>query len=198
MHGQIFVALRHFAGPRWDRIAEKAGFSGKPYLPIAAYPAAELSKLVAALADEWGQPVSEVLDSFGSHLAPALVTFPGVRIPKNWRALDVIEHSEAIIHNMVRRTDRLANPPALVVERTGPEELTVRYGSPLRLCSLAKGIVRGLGKHYGERLHIREVACMLLGNSACVIMVRRVGSTDEFMAVSDAPTLPPPPDTDEK
>lgn len=191
MHGAIFVALRQFASTDWDLAARAAGFGGKPFLPLASYPADELTRIVAALAERRSQTADELLEQFGAHLAPELLNYPGVRIPPSWRSLEVIENAESIIHSMVRRVDPIARPPRLVIRRLGREELEVRYRSPLRLCALAKGIVRGIGRAHGDRLHLHERACMLLGADACVLAIRRVGSTEEFIAISDTERPPP-------
>jgi predicted hydrocarbon binding protein len=43
------------------------------------------------------------------------------------------------------------------------------------MCGVAKGIIRGLGRHYGERLVLEEPTCMLKGGSECQIVVKRLG-----------------------
>jgi predicted hydrocarbon binding protein len=39
------------------------------------------------------------------------------------------------------------------------------------MCALAKGIVKGAAKAYGERVAISESTCMLRGDEACSIRV---------------------------
>ena len=41
------------------------------------------------------------------------------------------------------------------------------------MCAVAKGIVRGLARHYGEAVTIDEMTCMLEGGGECRIAVRR-------------------------
>ena len=41
-----------------------------------------------------------------------------------------------------------------------------------KLCSVAKGIVRGVAAHYKEPVSITEGSCMLRGGRDCQILVR--------------------------
>ena len=41
-----------------------------------------------------------------------------------------------------------------------------------KLCSVAKGIVRGVAAHYQEPVSITEGSCMLRGGRECQILVR--------------------------
>jgi hypothetical protein len=62
----------------------------------------------------------------------------------------------------------------LRVSRRTADEVLVIYASQRRMCGVAKGIARGLGDHYGERIEIAEESCMLTGASSCSIAVRRL------------------------
>jgi hypothetical protein len=66
-----------------------------------------------------------------------------------------------------------AAPPRLHVERTSPDEVVVTYDSPRKLCAVARGIMRGIAKHFGERISISDRACMHKGDPKCLISVRR-------------------------
>ena len=68
-----------------------------------------------------------------------------------------------------------AKPPELKVSRTSPNEAVINYTSARKMCSVAKGITKGVAKHYNERILIIETTCMLRGNQACNMSVRLVG-----------------------
>ena len=59
-----------------------------------------------------------------------------------------------------------------IVSRVSPDEVVITYSSERKLCAVAKGIVKGIGAHYQERISIRESECMLTGASVCTISVK--------------------------
>jgi hypothetical protein len=74
----------------------------------------------------------------------------GPLLDSEWRTLDVIQHTEETIHRVVRMRQPGAAPPRLRVDRASPDEVAIHYDSPRRLCAVARGIVRGVAKHFGE------------------------------------------------
>lgn len=52
------------------------------------------------------------------------------------------------------------------------DEVVITYSSERKLCAVAKGIVKGIGAHFQERISIRESECMLKGAPACRISVK--------------------------
>lgn len=177
MHGIIFSELRKFAdarlGPRgWDRMQQRAGLGPRVYLPNQEYPDAEASRLVDAAATISGVPARAILEEFGAFIVPDLIRVYGALVESQWRTLDVIEHTETMIHRVVRLRDAAAKPPELAVARTSPHQVSITYRSERRMCGIAVGIVRGLATHYAEPIEVTETACMHTGASACQIAVR--------------------------
>lgn len=89
-----------------------------------------------------------------------------------WRTLDFLEQTEDTIHRVVRFRNPGAMPPELAVKRTGDHEVVILYTSQRKMCSVAKGIIRGVAKHYGDPIEIDESHCMLKGHPQCTIEVR--------------------------
>jgi predicted hydrocarbon binding protein len=48
----------------------------------------------------------------------------------------------------------------------------ITYDSPRKLCAVARGIVRGVASHFGERIAIEGRRCMHRGDPHCLIAVR--------------------------
>src|SRR5690242_5175620 len=93
-------------------------------------------------------------------------------IRSDWRTLDVLEKTDESIHKVVRLQYAEAAPPYLHATRTAADTVTIIYTSPRRLCSIAKGIARGVAAHYAEPIRMDEPSCMLLGANQCEIVVR--------------------------
>ena len=177
MHGIIHLELKQFVAdnygePAWRSLLERAGLAQQIYTPLQSYPDAEMLSLVTAASGLTGLPASELLEAFGTFLAPRYLALYGSLLKPEWRTLDVIEHTEETIHRVVRRRQPGAAPPRLKAERVEPNQVVVVYDSPRKLCAVARGIVRGLAKHYGETIEILESTCMHRGEPACTLTFR--------------------------
>lgn len=178
MHGLVFVELERFATATlgkelWQAAARAAGLEERVYVPISSYPDAELVALLTQVSKSSGIAAAALLEQFGAALAPRLLALYKFVVKPEWKALDVIEHTESVIHAVVRRRDPQAQPPQLQCTRNSPEQVTVVYSSARKLCALARGLIAGIGQSYAEGLELTEERCMLQGARDCRIVVRR-------------------------
>lgn len=178
MHGIIFFYIQKFADvatagkTTWLQLRETFTTSATRYLPDKTYPDGEAVGLLQSLADRTGEPLPTLAERFGEFLGPHLVKVAGRHIDPSWRTLDLIEQTESIIHTMVRATNPGAEPPVLEAVRHSPNELHLVYGSSRQLCVLARGIMKGVAKHYGEAISIEETSCMLKGGPFCSFVIQ--------------------------
>ncbi|HSQ61864.1 MAG TPA: heme NO-binding domain-containing protein [Polyangiaceae bacterium] len=177
MHGMIFGRLKQFVEAQmgaeaWPALLAAAGIGDKIYLASSAYPDEEIVALVQAASAKTGLPIPGLLEAFGEYLVPAYLGMYGHLVKPDWRALDLIEHTEETIHKVVRVRNPGALPPVLHTTRISPTELRLEYASKRRLCPVARGIMKGVAAHYKERLDVTESACMLAGAPKCIMQVR--------------------------
>jgi len=182
MHGIVLSALKDFveeqAGAEaWNHLLAEANLTGKAYRPIQEYPDDEAADLFAAASRKTSLPLDSLLEAFGEFLTPTLMRLYGHLARPEWRCLEFIEHAEHAIHKVVRVNISGARPPVLAVSRLGPNEISVDYSSHRKMCGLAKGIVRGVARHYRETIDLQEHACMNRGDPACRIAVRLLPPT---------------------
>jgi predicted hydrocarbon binding protein len=180
MHGLIFAELQKYVGKTlgetaWESLLAKAGLAGKLYMPVSTYPDAEAGALVSAASSITGLTADAILQDFGEFIAPDLLRMYGSLLNKEWRTLDILEHTEETIHRVVRVQNAGADPPKLVAKRSSESEVVITYTSGRKMCGVAKGIVRGIAKERGESVVISETTCMLRGGSRCELVVRRSG-----------------------
>ncbi len=179
MHGLIFFFIHKFAerfpagSTSRSGSASGSSISGEKHLPSGVYPDADAVAMLAELALSAGRPLADVMGEFGEFLAPHLVKVAGTFIDPQWTTLDLVEHTEAIIHRMVRVEKPGATPPVLEAFRSAPDELQLVYASKRKLCLLAAGIVRGLATHFQEQVVIEEPSCMHRGDAFCSFVIRR-------------------------
>ena len=175
MHGILFKSLKDFVVDRhgreaWDEARASADAEGRVYLPIDTYDDGEFRRLVGAVSDRTGRPVPDLLEAFGRHTtAQFLETYRNV--VDEGSALSLIANTETRIHAVLRTHDPSLDPPRLTCRRDG-DTVTVEYCSDRGLCSVAKGIARGVGDHYDEEVVVTEEACMQEGAECCELVVR--------------------------
>jgi len=179
MQAIIFAELKKYAEARlgtdaWRPLLREAGVTRSVYAPGQDYPDAEAGAIVAAASKRTGLEPDAILQDYGEFIAPDLLRLYRHLIQPSWRSLDLIEHTEETIHKAVRRDSPGAHPPQLKCTRKSPDEVVVHYSSPRRMCGAAKGIIRGVGRHYGNRLSLAEPTCMLKGGAECQIAVKRL------------------------
>lgn len=178
MHGIVFTELQRYAETKhvsgtWSALLKKAGLDGRQYDTFSHYPDQEVAALVSAASSATGLSAAAVLEDFGEFVAPGLLAMYSNLILPRWKSLDVIHETEGTIHAIVRQRDALAQPPKLKTQRIGEDEVVLTYDSPRQMCALAKGIARGLAKHFGEVITIDETQCMHKGAPTCVIRFRK-------------------------
>ena len=182
MHGLIFFYIQKFAdvaaagSTSWKGIRSSVTTTASKFLPSGNYPDADAVAILSTIAETTGRPLPSILEEFGEFLAPHLVKVAGTVIDPTWRTLDLIEHTESIIHTMVRKTNPGAAPPVLETVRQSPDELHLVYNSARRLCPLAVGLMRGIAAYYGEPIRIEEPSCLLRGDPFCSFVIEYVAT----------------------
>jgi hypothetical protein len=176
LNGIIFIEIGKFAqsrlGPQgWAKAIQAAGIPSRVYYRVAEYPDEEAFALVSALSAALHEPVPAVLEGLGEFIVPDLVRMSRYWVKPQWKTLDLIEHTEETIHETLRQEGSQTNPPRLRTRRTGAREVVVSYDSPRRMCFLAKGIIAGLAKHYGESVTLTEPSCMHRGDASCELII---------------------------
>jgi hypothetical protein len=176
MNGILFVEISKFAQSRlgeqaWQEIVRLAGVPSRTYYRVADYPDEEAFALLSTLSAAMKEPLAVTLESLGEFIVPDLIKMSRYWIKPEWKTLDLIANTENTIHETLRSEGSQTNPPRLQCRRSAPEEVVVTYDSPRKLCALAKGIIIGIGKHYGERVTIAEPTCMFNGAPACELVV---------------------------
>ena len=180
MHGLIFFYIQKFANEAsvgttsWQSLRSSVTTGATKFLPSNVYPDADALHMLESISRSAGKPLPAILVDFGVFLAPHLIKVAGSLVDPGWRTLDLIEHTETIIHAMVRTANPGAAPPVLETVRQSPDELHLVYNSSRRLCRLAVGLMRGMARHYGEKLLIEEPACMLRGDPFCSFVLQTI------------------------
>ncbi len=161
MHGLLFCQLEAFVSAChgrgvWAAMLGRSQMAGQTFRSDQTYDDADMHRLVGTAAQLLDAPIETVQEAFGIYLAPQLLQLHADLIQPTWRTLEVLLHTESLIHGAVRQRDPLASPPQLAIVQTGPTRLQLNYRSPRKLSATARGIIIGLGQHFGEQVRITE------------------------------------------
>ena len=181
MHGIIHLELQNFVVQHhgeaaWRALTDAAGLSGEIYTPLRSYPDEQLVALVQAALQLTGADPATLLESFGEYLVPRYLALYGKLLKPEWRTLEVLEHAENTIHRVVRMREPGALPPRLQATRVNAKAVRMTYDSPRKLCAVARGIARGIAKHFDEQLAVDDERCMHRGDRECVMVFSVVSS----------------------
>ncbi|OUJ74444.1 heme NO-binding domain-containing protein [Hymenobacter crusticola] len=155
MHGTIFLLLKRYVQLQYDhstwmQLVTNAGLSTDNFSHREVYPDAHLFALVGQAAAMTGLSPEKLQEKFGEYLVPDLMYMYHKLVDPDWRTLEMLEHTEAVMHTRVRQEHTGNKPPVLDVVRVAPNEVLLTYVSPRRMGALAVGIVRGLATYFDE------------------------------------------------
>lgn len=170
MIGTFFVLMRRLvvsdSGPEaWIHLLREARLDHCVFTAEQSYPDAYAARLLNTAAEAAGVSREELLEAFGRFAAPELLREHPELIQPGWTVLECIERTAQAAQVMLAGTD-------LTVAHLPDGELVVTLALPKHLCSLAKGVLLGLGDHYGELVHVTETGCSQHGEPGCTFAVR--------------------------
>lgn len=157
----------------WEEFAKKVGIENKNYSLFESYPDEEFYAILDLISKHSGKNKQETVEEFGCFMAPRLWRICKRVIPEDWDILDLLENMAGFSQNLLAHAiSGSAAPPIMRCLRTRPDEVTIFYNSPRKLCFFGKGIIRGLGKMYNSKVQITEPSCLLRGDDQCKIIFR--------------------------
>lgn len=176
MNGLIFVEVKKYAKSKlpediWEEVLRASGSLPWEYIPTSNYEDEKLVLILTQLSEKMAVPLQELLEDFGEFIAPDLVEKYDFLLFQSWKTMDLIANTEKMIHEVLRSAGTNVNPPVLECEKIDSNNIVVTYASPRKMCSLAKGLAKGVAKHYGESVAIKETSCMLKGDKACKLRI---------------------------
>lgn len=181
MHGLVFVTWEKFLAERfqgqvWSRY--RAALAGKvppalltsrvyddELLLVAVGTASEIARVsVDTLLHEYGRFF--ITNGLTRHLCAYILTQV-----HSARELLLAMHDS---HEQMTRLPESLSPPLFKYETRPqrPDELTLIYDSPRKLCSLLIGAIEGTAERYGEKAQVVERSCMKRGDTVCRFDIR--------------------------
>ena len=176
MHGILFKQLHVYVSEEWDdgvwrdAMAE-ADIEPKLYLPVTEYPDEEALALFDAVTTLTETDEIDLFSDLGEQLAETLLDTFKAHVRDEWDVMDLLEHADEQVLSVLHSTD--GPDDEVTASREDENTVVVEYDSPLGLCAMLTGVLRGIVETYDENAEITERACVHRGADACEITVSR-------------------------
>lgn len=171
MKGVVFnlledAVVREHGLPAWDSLLAMAGLDGA-YTSLGSYPDSDVTRLVDAASAALGVSTADVLCWFGRSAIPLLHERYEMFFTPHGSAQSFVASVNDIIHPEVRKLYAGAGCPHFHFHDLDDGRMGVSYQSPRRMCRLAHGFIEGAADHFGDRVAIEHLSCMLDGSPVC-------------------------------
>lgn len=180
MKGIIFTAFNDMVEQKvglavWEDLLSSVNpESGGIYTSVEDFPDKELLDMVQGLSEKTGQPVSELIVSFGQYLFHVLAFKHSVFTSTKPNLMEFLKSIESVIHKEVMKLYENPNLPLIEWEQDDSKVLTLHYHSPRKLCHLASGLIQGAAEHYQTVIELTESQCMHNGAAKCTFIVKEL------------------------
>lgn len=175
MKGIVFnlleeVVRQNFGEEVWDKLLYDARLPGA-YTSLGNYADNDLAGLVQAASVRLNLPPQDVILWFGRNAIPILAGRYPQFFSYHKRTRSFLMTLNDVIHPEVRKIYEGAIVPEFDFDTSDEEVLVMKYQSPRKLCSFAKGMTEGAAEHFHEDAFIHESTCMLRGDSVCTVFL---------------------------
>jgi hypothetical protein len=152
------LVIKRFGVEKWRESLRKAGLSEwKNFTMLGDVDEAEFMRIMEGVASAASLSMEQTMEEFGEHWST-------VYAPNVYRAYfstaksarELLLHLDHI-HDVMTKSMKSARPPRFRYEWKGDKHLIMHYESKRGLVILMPGLIRGLGKHFHERLVVSTV-----------------------------------------
>lgn len=184
MKGLKDYVVESYDWSTWRSVQDRADVERRLYMPVAQYPDRHGTELADATQSLTDVDSGDMEFDVGRHLVPTLMQVYGVHVEGVHTGMDVLARAGEVVEEALRRKKlQDVTPPAVEGERLDEDTVVVRYGGDH--CAGLRGVVVGLGEHYGEAYTVTERACGHEGDDHCELVVSRSTTSGGALAASD-------------
>lgn len=163
MKGVILACMgkmvqEQFGADKWKSILSDAGMPGTTvFLAHQDVADEQVLKVVGSACEVLGIDLQQAADAFGDYwvnkFAPQIYSMHYQGVSNSREFLLKLDE----VHKITTRTVPNAHPPRFDYERKDDQTLIMGYHSERNLMPFFLCLLRGVGKHFGEPLSIREL-----------------------------------------
>ncbi len=161
-----------FGAEAWDKVKEMAKCKEPFFSTSEDYPDQMTLDLANAAAEVSGLPLETVLVEFGKFWVSntGIESYPTFFKLAGKTAREFLLNMNKV-HKQVTKHIRNARPPIFEYEELPDGRMIMHYRSDRKLCAVLRGLILGVGIHFGEKLQIKKTSCMNNGDPQCTMEV---------------------------
>lgn len=152
------LVIAQFGRDRWEGILKGAGLSASTIVwPLADFDDSQVLEMVGALCKSLRMPLPQAADAFGDYWVNVYSQkmYP-LYYANHPTARDFLLAMDGVHVEMTRRMEN-AKPPRFRYEWEDDRTLIIHYQSHRGLLDFVVGLVKGVGKYYGEDLEVSRL-----------------------------------------
>jgi hypothetical protein len=173
MKGIVFNVLENFINENfgektWEDGVEKANLQDEIFVSTKIYDDKKLIDIFTSIVSLKKLVAEEALILFGEFLFDTLSTKYAEILVQFDNPKDFLKGLDGIIHVEVRKMMMGSNPPQFLLKKDEEKEISLEYRSERQLCTLAKGLINGLNKKFGNTFTYEHTKCIHNGDDLCL------------------------------
>lgn len=163
MKGTIVKCLKEmvenkFGKDKWDAICEKSGFPKGGIISLSAdIDDATVMKLLESTCTTLGVTLDQAADAFGDYWVNSYAPSVYKSIFAKYKSAREFILGMDEVHIMVTKTVPNAKPPRFTYKFTDDKTLVMTYDSSRGLIVVLMGLVKGLARHFNEKLTVSKI-----------------------------------------
>ena len=156
----------------WERLIDETNpHSQGIYTSVEDFPDEELFAFVTKLSEITGQPMADLIESFGHYLFAFLNQKYPMFSQQQTDFFEFLKSIDAVIHKEVKKLYDNALLPEIECEVQSATHLVMKYRSSRQLCLLAEGLIRGAANHYKVQYTLAHQTCQHRGDPHCTFEI---------------------------
>jgi hypothetical protein len=151
------MVTEKFGAQKWDESMDRAGIPAerRNFTVLSDVKDADVHAIMKGISQTTSLNMPQVMDAFGEYwstvFAPRVYAAYFSSAKSARELLLNLDH----IHETVTKSIKFAHPPRFTYEWKGDKRLIMHYNSRRGMVALMPGLVRGVGKHFKEKLSVR-------------------------------------------
>jgi len=175
MKGVIFnileeIVTEHHGPDMWDELLDRANVDGA-YTSLGSYADDEFFALAGHYCGLVGHDMATCLGHIGRAMLPHLAALYPEAVEQYPDTLRMLYALNEVIHPEVTKLYPGAIVPVFRCHGVDSSHIVLEYDSPRRLCSLAHGLMLGVGEKFDQPVSVEQSECLHSGDERCLFTV---------------------------
>jgi hypothetical protein len=151
------MVTEKFGAAKWDECMDRAGIpvAQRNFTVLSDVNDANVRAIMKGISQATALNMPQVMDAFGEYWSTVFAPHVYAAYFSSAKSARELLLNLDHIHDTVTKSIKFAHPPRFTYEWRGEKRLIMHYSSARGMVALMPGLVRGVGKHFNEKLTVR-------------------------------------------